>query len=635
MLGIHRRVRFRSLLPSLALALPLAAQPHRVVILYDERTDLPGLASLDAQLVSTLATEMSGNVTVYRESMELSRFQSPDYPTALAHHLQRKYAEQHIEVVIAVMGPALDFVLANPRMFPGASVVFCGIDRRELSRSALPANVTGVFVKREFRPTLDLALALHADTKRVIVVSGSASFDQRLLDAAREEFRDRSSSLPIDYIVGRPLSELVTTLSNLPPRNIVLFLSMFADSLGTSYVPHDAVRRIATAANAPVYGFVDQFVGRGIVGGHVYSLAMHGANAARLAARLLRGAKASAIPPVDAVSNVDQFDWRQLKRWHIAEERLPEDAAVLFRDPSVWERYRHTILAATGVMLLQLGLIVWLLVERRIRHAAVRVADEQQRELVHLGRVAIVNELASTLAHETSQPLTAILTNASVARRMVREGVSDPDEFRHVIDDIVTNGSRAAAVIRGVRGLIKDAAVDRKEVAINDVACEAVELAHGDLVRRNVIVEMRLAPERLVVMADRVQLQQVLLNLILNACEAMLDTPARERKLAVSTTLSGHVVHITVEDCGHGIPAHALEDIFSPFRTTKPQGLGLGLAICRSIIGAHGGRVVAANNSERGATFTVSLPVLRTAALPAPQPEHATSETEARLPTFS
>ena len=195
---------------------------------------------------------------------------------------------------------------------------------------------------------------------------------------------------------------------------------MFADGTGRPFVPHEAVEQIARTANAPVYAFLDQYLGRGIVGGHLYSLDAHGEAAARLALRLLAGTPASAVPPVELPASIDMFDWRQLRRWGIDERRLPAGAVVRYRDISPWERYRTTILATLGVLLLQSALILWLLVERRGRRRTQAAlgesearAAEQRRELAHLGRVALLGELSATLAHEMKQPLTAILTNAT------------------------------------------------------------------------------------------------------------------------------------------------------------------------------------------------------------------------------
>jgi signal transduction histidine kinase len=601
---------------ALGIASPSWGQTGRVVLLYDERTDFPGLAALDNRLTRTLTVGLPG-VEIYREAMDLSRFQSERYPALLEEYLRAKYADKKIDVVIAAMGPALDFLLANgSRLFPGASIVFCGIDRRDFGDRRLPVNVTGVLLKREFAPTLKLALALHPGTRRVLFISGASPFDRRLTDAAKADFRANANQVAIEYLTGLPWPRLADTLATLPPRTIVLASTMFRDSAGGAFIPHEVVERIATTANAPVYAFVDQYLGRGIVGGHLYSMDAHGEEAARMALRIMGGALPSQTPIVERSASVDMFDWRQLRRWGISERRLPVGSVVRFRDTSLWARYRTVVLTTIAALLLQSVLIVAMVLERRTRQraqAALQTAEllaaEQRRELSHLGRVAVVGELSGALAHEINQPLAAILANARAAQRLLRDTGPPTAELRAILDDIESDDRRAAAVIRRVRGLVKKDEGETQLLSVNEVVGEALELAHTDLLHRGVSVNTRLSPSSPLVYADRVHLQQVLLNLIMNACDAMSDMPPDERALAISTEANDGLVRIAVRDRGSGIPPESLESVFEPFVTTKKHGLGLGLAICRSIITAHGGDMSAANNPDRGATIVVSLPL--------------------------
>jgi len=249
------------------------------------------------------------------------------------------------------------------------------------------------------------------------------------------------------------------------------------------------------------------------------------------------------------------------------------------------------------------------LVDVTERRSAERLAEEQRRELSHLGRVAIVGELSAALAHEINQPLAAILANTRAAQRMLENGGIDAAELRAILDDIESDDRRAGAVIQRVRGLVKKDDGELQLVPANDVVGEVLELAHSDLIHRGVVVNTRLLPSAPVIFADRVQLQQVLLNLIMNACDAMSDTPPGERVLVIATSETDGVVRIAVHDRGTGISADSLESMFEPFVTSKKNGLGLGLAICRSIVRSHGGNMWASNNPDRGATIFVSLPV--------------------------
>lgn len=246
-----------------------------------------------------------------------------------------------------------------------------------------------------------------------------------------------------------------------------------------------------------------------------------------------------------------------------------------------------------------------------IKHADLEVARRRQ-EVTHLTRVAILGELSGALAHELNQPLTAILSNAQAAQRLLVRNLPDLTMVAEILDDIVTDDRRAGDVIARLRALLQRGESRFEPVGLNVVATDVLALVWSELIERRVVVETHLAAALPLVQGDRVQLQQVLLNLVINACEAMSDNGPVDRTVTVTTSLDGDgVVQVSVTDRGSGIPPDAAERLFEPFFTTKPNGLGLGLSICRSIMTAHGGSLSAAENADRGSTFTLVLPVSR------------------------
>lgn len=238
--------------------------------------------------------------------------------------------------------------------------------------------------------------------------------------------------------------------------------------------------------------------------------------------------------------------------------------------------------------------------------------QQQRDELAHLSRVALLGELSGSLAHELNQPLTAILSNAQAAQRFLAHDGADLNELREILKDIVADDRRAGEVIHRLRQLFKKGATQRQRLEVNELVREGLKLVQSELVNKNVELHTELALELPAISGDRVQLQQVLLNLIANACNAMAEVGASNRKLVVRTRFSvGEGVRVTVSDRGSGIPAGNLERIFEPFFTTRPEGLGLGLAVCRTIIGAHHGKLWAENQAERGASFHFTLPTAK------------------------
>ena len=243
------------------------------------------------------------------------------------------------------------------------------------------------------------------------------------------------------------------------------------------------------------------------------------------------------------------------------------------------------------------------------RKQAELAVQQQRNELTHLSRVTTLGELSGSLAHELNQPLAAILSNAQAAQRFLARDNADLAEIQDILKDIVNEDKRAVEVIQRLRLLLKKGEVQHLPVNLNKVVEEVLKIISSDLVNHNINVNIDLAKKLPAVIGDRVQLQQVLLNLIMNACEAMSHTNADRRRLFVHTEQNGiDKVQVSVGDQGPGIPSESLGSIFEPFFTTKSQGMGLGLPICRTIITAHGGQLWATNNTPRGAVFHFKLP---------------------------
>lgn len=248
----------------------------------------------------------------------------------------------------------------------------------------------------------------------------------------------------------------------------------------------------------------------------------------------------------------------------------------------------------------------------------------QRHELAHLNRVLILAEQSGALAHELSQPLAAILANAQAAVRLLDRSPPALGEVRETLDDVIKSGKRAGAVIQRLRELLKKSAASLQPIDLNEVTREVLDLTRSDLLLRRMPVTTTLSPALPPVLGDRVQLQQVILNLVLNACDAMSTVEPSERELKLTTVADGDCVQIAVADRGIGIPHGELESVFDPFVTHREQGLGLGLAISRSIVLAHRGRIQAENNADRGATFRCFLPLANGLAdVPGGVPGHA------------
>lgn len=229
-----------------------------------------------------------------------------------------------------------------------------------------------------------------------------------------------------------------------------------------------------------------------------------------------------------------------------------------------------------------------------------------QAEFAHAARVSMLGELAASIAHEVNQPLAAIATNASAGLRWLNRPTPDIDEVRTLTTNIVADAKRAADIIARIRGMATRREPDQASLSINTVIRDALQFLHHELQGKGVSVVLHLDSSLPAINGDRTQLQQVLVNLLMNAVQSMADSPRRE--IAVSTRAAADTVEVAVRDSGHGIARENLDRLFRTFFSTKTDGMGMGLPICRSIVETHGGTISASNNDAHGATFAFTLP---------------------------
>ena len=264
-----------------------------------------------------------------------------------------------------------------------------------------------------------------------------------------------------------------------------------------------------------------------------------------------------------------------------------------------------------SVILIQGGLITGLLHERHRRRLAEVESRQRLAELAHLNRYSAVGELTTSIAHEINQPLGSILTNTETAELMLKSPSPNLDEVGEILADIRRDDQRASEVIRRLRSVLKKTPFEMKHIDLNETVRQAIgfvtAVAHG----RGIALKYSTISSDLNVKGDAIQLQQVFLNLIINAMDAISESEAKEREVSVTTNLSGASAEITIGDTGPGIATGDLKNVFDPFFTTKPQGMGMGLAIVRTIVEAHHGKISAENQLSGGALFTIRLPIAR------------------------
>jgi len=404
--ALRRRLLCASVLIALTVAGagPLdagAAQGQKqVLVLYSTRRDARIAVVGDRELPHIIETGLPEGVDYYSEFIDQARFPQVDYQAAFRDFLRRKYEDHTFDLVIAMGDVALEFVDSTRNvLFTEAPVVFFA--SRPSPRR--PANSTGLTAELNLYGTVVLAAALQPDTRHVFVVSGAEQSNLNYASMARGQFQRFASRFAFTYLSALPTKELEARLESLPEHSIVYYLVVDRDGANEAFHPLEYLDRVTAASRAPVYSWVDSAMDHGIVGGSLKDQQAQTEAIGQLALRVLRGEQADSIPTSSPDLNVAQVDWRQLRRWNIAESRVPAGTIVKFREPSAWERYKIYILGAIAIVLAQTMLIAGLLVQRARR----RQAEEQVRG----------NEAALRMTYQRIRDLGARLLHAQETER--------------------------------------------------------------------------------------------------------------------------------------------------------------------------------------------------------------------------
>ena len=849
-------------------------QPRRVLALYWLGPDHPVTVTFDRQFQAVLKRQGANQTVHYAEYLETGRFPGESQLRIMRDYLRQKYADRKIDVLFCWgAGPFEFFIRNHDELFPGTPIVYY-MSSLEPFKDLPAPPLTGVLNPDAYERTLELALSLHPDVTNVFVVSGTSNHDKSIEREVSAQITRFQSRVKLTYLTDLPLDELLATVRSFPRRSIILYSRQAHEDPGRVLQPFDFLDPVSRAAPVPVYSPWRSYVGSGTVGGIVDDPLAGATKAAEIVLRVARGARPEDIPP-ERVPKTPMFDARQLARWGISENKLPAGSVVVFREPTLWTRYRPYIIGTGVVVVVQTMLIAALLVQRAqrrrveaalreseerfrlmadtapvmiwrsnvtkdcdffnlpwlefrgrslqeeigsgwaqgvhpadldqflatyssafdqrlsfymeyrlqradgeyrwvmatgiprfasdgafagyigssfditerrhaeealresekryalataagavgvwdwnletheiyvdpairralgfanhegdnrldpwdgavhpedaarlradaqacvegklpffenehrmvhrdgsirwfltrgsaVRHADGRVKrltgtdtditerkraevnlEETRHELARVARVTSLAQCAASIAHELSQPLASIQLNSKACLRWLTGSGVSTDELHGALLDIAEAATLANGVISRDRELFRHHTVEKEVLDVNGIVHEVASLVRTRLYQSQVTLDVMLDNNLPHVRGDRVELQQVLLNLLLNGIEALETVDARSRRITIETRLTAarhevtqakheHLVQTTVRDSGTGIRDADVDRLFTPFYTTKPRGTGIGLSISRFIIETHGGRLWVEPSDGCGATFCFTVPV--------------------------
>ena len=339
-----------------------------ILVLFSFRPTLPVASQWDRGIRSVFESNTSLKSVVNIEYLDLMHFEDERYIQILLNTLRHKYSNPKPDLIIPVFNSAVALALKHgPDLFPGVPIVFGGIENKFIENRSLRPNVTGYLTDNNYTGTLDLALKLHPDTKNVVVVAGAGPIGRGWTKACREKFEAYKERVDFTYLIGLPLEALLEKLANLSAHTVVFSLPILQDGAGKKFIGNESLSQITRVSSAPVYSFRDVNIGTGIVGGYMSSFEEDGKAVAQLGLRILNGEQPEDIPITRAPTFLYMFDWRQLKRWSIAEERLPPGSIVKFKELTVWDKHKNQIIVVLALILSQALIISYLLFQRRVR----------------------------------------------------------------------------------------------------------------------------------------------------------------------------------------------------------------------------------------------------------------------------
>ena len=425
-----------------------------VLVLLGDSHSLPSVSQFYNSLETTLKTPDPSAVNVYVESLDVSRFASSDYPAEASQWYRQKYRSARPDLIVTEALPALTFILnQRANLWPGTPILAGAVSSQQIAALKLPPDVTPVVMDLQYERTLDLARTLFPRTRRVVVLYGSPARDKADLGQVHELELKTRDRLEWSYLTGLTAEEYKTRLAGLPDQTIVLWSILTADSLGRSIVPaSDSGAVLAPFSSAPVFGVYATLLGAGAVGGVPLDAHAAGREVAEAARSALGLPPSSTLPIAKGGVGPPQLDWNQLRRWGISDNRIPPESRILFRPPSLLEAHRELVIATAIAMVILIGLVVYLLAERRRLAAAREQLQCQTGELRKLSGVLIVAQeeerkrLARGLHDDVSQRLALLLIEIRQLRQQAdAEGISAQlEELSLVVDGLSTDVHRLA-----------------------------------------------------------------------------------------------------------------------------------------------------------------------------------------------
>ena len=590
-----------------------------ILILFSYASDGPAYRRILKGIEEEIANQFGSNYTLHAEYLDIAKYPQNNFPSEVFEKYNEKYREINLDLLICVGVGIIDPVKKNADDYLlGLPTVVLDLDFSNFGYETdfhLNDKTAVLPLKFNIDKTFSTALSLFPEATSISFISGTSRLDKFLTSITKLAAGKIIGNKKITFDTDLSMNETLQLVKNLPDSTIIFIPYYTTDSKLVPYHNTEAIRLIRSEANAPIFHLSDLGLGEGAVGGYIMNFAKAGSLAGKVAVEILNGADPNSIMVTEKDYYDYAFDWRELKRWNIADSDLiPEGSTILFEEINYFDKYKWIVGAVLLFFVLQSLLIANLIRlnrNQKLMTKKIVETENRYREFLHEDRSLRLGQLTASLSHELNQPLTAILSTAQAGINFINSNEATPELLKQIFQKIVENDKRGASILSSIRGMMKLESREKEKFNLNSLIDEVITVYRNEASLHDIKLNVTLTDEPVYIFADGIQIQQVLLNLIFNAVQSMGRANPKANAISITQTVNQDNVVLSVRDYGEGITESLKEKLFNPFFTSKKEGMGIGLSICRSIIDDHDGKIWAENMPDGGAEFSFSLKIFK------------------------
>jgi signal transduction histidine kinase len=556
-------------------------------------------------------------VSIVTEYLDIGRTNNEAYGQSVVEMYNQKYEESVIDLIIAVGPGILPFLKkADLKMLKNSPLILVDIftSPADSVTNASQVNSMPIYLKYNYFPeSLKKICELFPDRRSVYCVNGNGMLDNYYLPILKDGQDKNNGTHKFINLTGLSMDSTLHTIADLPVESMVVVVSYSEDIKGLAFTTPEAANLVSKVSKVPVFILGNDSFPKdgGVIGGYVINYTNVGKEFGKAANQILKGADPKSLN-ADLQSFYQYiFDWRELKKWSLLDSKaIPAHSTYLYQERSFISEYKWYILGVVVFMVSQMLIIIYLVraykTQKKVRQ---QILENQAmyNKIVREDRLSKMTVLTASLSHELNQPLTAILSCAQAGMRFLDSEKLDKKQAKEIFENIIEDDKRAGGIIAGVRSLMKLENREKESVMVNSLLNETLDIMRTELSRHGISIATNLENSPVFVFADKIQLQQVLLNFLRNSIDAMENNDPDDKEIGVSMKLTRDSVTVSIRDSGPGIDKSMFDNIFKPFVTAGKTGFGIGLAVSRTIIENHQGEIWAENLPDGGAEFSFRL----------------------------